>query len=74
MPKQLNKDRQKGILELIIHTESLETSSSHNTYKSVSKAPNLGGASGVDVKVDGLLGILILGQHDLRDQWHEAHP
>ena len=42
-------------------------------------ASNLGGASGVDVQVDGLLGVVVLeveelGQHELRDRRHEAHP
>jgi hypothetical protein len=67
MPKQLIKLRQKGILELIVHSESLETSSRHNAYKGVSKATNLGGACGVDVQVDRLLSVLVLGQPDLCD-------
>jgi hypothetical protein len=42
-------------------------------------APNLGGASGIDVHVDWLLGVVILeveklGEHELRDRRNEAHP
>jgi hypothetical protein len=40
---------------------------------------NLGGAGGVDVQVDGLLGVLVLqveelGEHELRDRRHQPHP
>lgn len=57
-----------------MRNQSLQTSIS----KRVSIAPNLSGAGGVDVQVDGLLSVVILeveelGEHELRDRGHEAH-